>query len=224
MADLRLAVLDMAGTTVSDDGLVRRAFDAALADAGVDEGHPDRPDHERVIQQTMGSSKIEVFRQLFGSEEVAQSANRAFERSIDDDVAGGRIAPIPGAEEALARLRAAGLKICLTTGFSRPTQEELVAQLGWADLVDLSLAPHEGVRGRPHPDLVFTAIMQLELDDVAQVAVAGDTANDLRAGSRAGAAVVAGVLTGAHDRGQLTEAPHTHVLDSIAELPDVVGA
>ena len=49
--------------------------------------------------------------------------------------------------------------------------------------------------------------------------MAGDTASDLVAGTAAGAAVVAGVLTGAHGRDQLAAAPHTHVLDSIADPP-----
>lgn len=40
----RLAVLDMAGTTVADDGLVLRAFDAAAGAAGLP---ADGPDHDR---------------------------------------------------------------------------------------------------------------------------------------------------------------------------------
>jgi phosphoglycolate phosphatase-like HAD superfamily hydrolase len=55
------------------------------------------------------------------------------------------------------------------------------------------------------------------------VAVVGDTANDLWSGWRAGAAVVAGVLTGAHDRPQLEAAPHTHLLASVADLPAILG-
>ena len=65
----------------------------------------------------------------------------------------------------------------------------------------------------------LAAILALEVDDVRQVAVAGDTANDLLAGTRAGASIVAGVLTGAHDRATLAAAPHTHVLDSVVDLP-----
>jgi len=33
---------------------------------------------------------------------------------------------------------------------------------------------------------------------------------------------VAGVLTGAHSAEELAEAPHTHLLDSIGDLPGVV--
>ena len=65
--------------------------------------------------------------------------------------------------------------------------------------------------------------MRLEIDDVRSVAVAGDTMSDIVSGHRAGARVVAGVLTGAHDRARLSEASPTHVLDSIDELPAVIS-
>jgi len=54
--------------------------------------------------------------------------------------------------------------------------------------------------------------------------VAGDTVSDLVAGTRSGASIVAGVLTGAHSAAELAEAPHTHLLGSIAELPGIVLA
>ncbi len=127
--------------------------------------------------------------------------------------------PIDGAVDAIAALRAAGVRVCLTTGFSPATLTALLDTLGWHDRVDLALAPGPGIRGRPHPDLVLTAVLRLGVDDVRRVAVAGDTASDLLAGTRAGASVVAGVLTGAHDRDTLAAAPHTHVLESIVDFP-----
>jgi phosphoglycolate phosphatase-like HAD superfamily hydrolase len=48
--------------------------------------------------------------------------------------------------------------------------------------------------------------------------------SDLLAGTRAGAGVVAGVLTGAHSRDDLATAPHTHIIDSVADLPAVLRA
>jgi phosphoglycolate phosphatase-like HAD superfamily hydrolase len=48
--------------------------------------------------------------------------------------------------------------------------------------------------------------------------VVGDTVGDIRSGLAAGARIVAGVLTGAHDRDRLTAAGATHVLDSVAQL------
>ena len=50
--------------------------------------------------------------------------------------------------------------------------------LGWQSLADLVLAPGEGVRGRPYPDLILSALMRLEIDGVANVAALGDTSSD----------------------------------------------
>jgi phosphonatase-like hydrolase len=218
---IALAVLDLAGTTVRDDGAVEAAFVDALGavDAGPGtDGFAGRLDY---LRSTMGRSKIEVFQALLGDVARAARANDAFEAAYGARVARGAVQPIDGAEDALAALRAAGLRVCLTTGFSPATLAALLDALGWRDRVDLALAPGPGTRGRPHPDLILRAVLALEVDDVRAVAVAGDTASDLEAGTRAGASIVAGVLTGAHGRDQLAAAPHTHLLDSVAELPAV---
>ncbi len=216
---IALAALDMAGTTVADDGVVERSFLRALAEVGIPADDPRMPDHLAHVQRTMGQSKIEVFRALLHDEALAHRATHAFEAAIADIVRSGGVRPIDGAVDAMAELRARGVAVCLTTGFSADTQQLIVATLGWVDRVDLLLAPGPGVRGRPHPDLVLTAVLRLGVDDVRSVAVAGDTANDLLAGTRAGAGIVAGVLTGAHGRAELEAAPHTHLLDSVADLP-----
>ena len=64
-----------------------------------------------------------------------------------------------------------------------------------------------------------TAVLRLHIDDVAEVAVVGDTTSDLIAGTRSGASLVVGVLGGAHTRAELSAAPHTHLLDSVTDLP-----
>lgn len=221
----RLACLDMAGTTVADDGTVLAAFAAALDELAV-AGEAERARMTDHVVETMGESKITVFRALFpGDENRAQAGNQAFEAAYAGRIDAAR--PIDGAEQALAELRADGIAIALTTGFSRPTADALLDHLGWRGLIDLSLTPAEvGGRGRPHPDLVLAAMARLS--DAApgrppiraeQVAVAGDTAGDVRSGLAAGARIVAGVLTGAHDRARLSEAGATHLLGSVAQLP-----
>jgi phosphoglycolate phosphatase-like HAD superfamily hydrolase len=42
------------------------------------------------------------------------------------------------------------------------------------------------------------------------------------AGWRAGAGIVAGVLTGAHRRPDFEAVPHTHILDSVTDLSGLV--
>ncbi len=120
-------------------------------------------------------------------------------------------------------MRAAGVKICLTTGFAPETQQLIVDALGWADRSTSPSLPGPGGGVAPIPTWPSTRSCALGVDDVRSLAVAGDTANDLLAGWRAGAGVVAGVLTGAHGRAELEAAPHTHVLAAIADLPAALG-
>ncbi|MEU8582587.1 phosphonatase-like hydrolase [Streptomyces abikoensis] len=222
-----LVVLDMAGTTVADDGLVERAFDAAARALGVEPGSPEHTAQLAHVRATMGESKISVFRHLFGGdEEKARRANAAFETAYGRLVGAGHVVPIPGAREAVERLRDQGRTVVLTTGFARVTQDAILAALGWTGLADLTLCPADaGGRGRPYPDMVLTALLRTRAADSVQgIAVAGDTSYDMRSARRSGAALAAGVLTGAHDEAALRAAGATHVLGSVAELPDAIAA
>jgi phosphonatase-like hydrolase len=219
---VQLACLDLAGTTVADDGVVARAFDAALDELAVVAG-PERDRMAEYVRTTMGTSKIEVFRALFGDEARARAANAAFEAAFDDLVRRGAVRPLPGAAETVGALRSAGVRVALTTGFSVPTRRRLLDALGWADLADLALSPADAGRGRPYPDMILAAVVRLGIDSVQAVAVAGDTEADMASGVRAGASVVAGVLTGTGDADALWRGGATAVLDSIADLPDLLG-
>jgi len=218
--DIRLVVLDMAGTTVADGGLVEEAFAAAARHMGAE---PDSMlDY---VRATMGESKISVFRHLFGEEGKAQDANKAFEAAYAALVDGGRVAALPGARETIESLKSQGRTVVLTTGFARTTQDAILAALGWQDLADLTLCPADaGGRGRPYPDMALTAFLRTAVaDDVRQIAVVGDTSYDMLSGVRAGAGLVAGVLTGAHDADALRAAGANQVLDGVGQLPGVLA-
>jgi phosphonatase-like hydrolase len=220
----QVACIDMAGTTVRDDGLVDQAFTVAVAGQGVAPGTTEYERMRAVVRKTQGQSKIEVFRLLLGGDERrARAANETFEEAYGLLVDEGAVTPIPGAIEAIETLRAAGVKVALMTGFARATQEAIIDAVGWRGLVDLTLSPAEAGRGRPYPDLVLVAALRLGVDDVRRVAVVGDTPLDVIAGCRAGAGLVAGVLTGACDRPTLLAAGATHVIGSVGQLPNLLG-
>ncbi|MFG3286821.1 HAD family hydrolase [Streptomyces sp. NPDC048111] len=225
MTTYGLIVLDMAGTTVADGGLVERAFGAAADRLGVEPGsaeHATMLDH---VRATMGESKISVFRHLFGDEGRARRANAAFEEAYGALVGEGLVAPVEGAREAVETLASQGRTVVLSTGFARVTQDAILDALGWRDLVPLTLCPADaGGRGRPYPDMVLSALLRTgAVDRVHDIAVAGDTTYDMLSGVRSGASLVAGVLTGAHDEEALAGAGATHVLGSVAELPSLIG-
>ena len=228
MTRITVACLDMAGTTIADDGTVLEAFSAAITAQNLPAATYDQAMTD--VRSSMGQSKIEVFRRILGDEETAQKANDAFEDHYAAAVRGGAVAAVPGAEETITALRQAGVRVCLATGFSPATRDAIIDKLVWGGLIDLALSPadagfwgFEG-RGRPWPDLPLIALLKLRGGAVSELAVVGDTASDIESGLRAGAAIVAGVLTGASSRADLERAGAPLILDTIADiLPYVTG-
>ena len=217
-----LACLDMAGTTVRDDGAVEAAFTTALAAVGIAEGTPRFEEAEGVVRRTMGWSKADVFATLL-EPGAAGEATTAFAAAYEAIVASGAVGEIPGAVGVLRDLRAAGVKVCLTTGFEATTRDALLDALGWRGEIDLALSPADVGRGRPAPDLILGAMARLGVEDPRAVAVAGDTVSDLEAGHAAGAGAVIGVLSGAHDEATLATASPTAVIADVTSLIDVLG-
>jgi phosphonatase-like hydrolase len=131
---------------------------------------------------------------------------------------------MPGATDVFKICRDAGIRVCLTTGFSPATRDAIISELGWGNLIDLALSPADAGRGRPWPDLPLTALLFLNGGAVSELAVAGDTPSDVESGLRAGAGIVAGVLSGAGSRADLEQAGAPLILDTIADLvPHVLG-
>jgi phosphoglycolate phosphatase len=208
----QLVVLDMAGTTITDHGVVQQSVDAALQCCGL------APISPADLQPLRGLAKKDMFRQLAPDAATAGALHQAFNGLMLEAVSAGALPPRTGAGQTLAALRERGIKTCLMTGFEPVVQSALLKRLGWRDDVDLAVAPSSTLRGRPYPDLILHAVLALHVDDVRSVVVAGDTTNDLYAGTRAGAGQIIGVLGGAHARDLLSSAPHTAIVDSVPDI------
>lgn len=208
-----LVILDMAGTTVEDGGQVPFAFASALSANGV-----SVTDDE--MTRVRGSSKREAIRNLLPPERIgdADQIYQEFRRQLALVYHGG-VRAIPGAVDVIRDLRARGIKVALTTGFDRDIATLLLASLGWTrDAVDAVVCGDEVPRGRPAPDLIFVAMKLTMIEDLARVANVGDTALDLESAARAGVRWNIGVLSGAHSREALERAPHTNIIESVADL------
>jgi phosphoglycolate phosphatase len=216
LTHITVACLDMAGTTVRDDGAVIDAFASAIATQNLPVAAYQQA--MRDVRSSMGQSKIEVFRRILGGEQAAQQANEAFEDHYAAAVRAGHVTAMPGATDVFKACRLAGIRVCLATGFSPTTRDAIISELGWGDLIDLALSPADAGRGRPWPDLPLAALLFLHGGAVSELAVAGDTASDVESGLRAGAGVVAGVLTGASSRADLEQAGAPLILDTIGDI------
>jgi len=219
---ISVAVLDMAGTTLADDGVVEAAFNEAMESSGIGPGTDGYPAALEYVRVTMGQSKIEVFRHLLDDEGQAQQANTAFEAAYASHVRDGGVKAIAGARETIELLQANGIKVALTTGFAAATRDLILSEVGWTGLADLVLAPSDVGRGRPYPDLNLTAMLRLGGASVSELLVAGDTPSDMAAAVNAGAALRVGVLSGSGTASDLRSAGASHLVDDITALPGLL--
>ncbi len=216
--NLEMVAFDVAGTVLNDDGLVIAAFKNAFEATQPDLWPTHGEQWTQYAIDTMGQSKIHVFTELLGDAEKAHTANAAFEESYVSEITEVGAVAIAGAEDLFKYLRAKGVAIALTTGFSRSTLNTLLIELGWKDLIDISVTPGEAGRGRPHPDMLQKAATTLGITNPASVIVVGDTAADMQAAVSFGAGQAIGVLSGAHDEHRLHDAGATSVINSVADL------
>ena len=217
-----MVAFDVAGTVLNDDGLVISAFKKAFEATQPDLWPTQGAEWTQYAIDTMGQSKIDVFTKLLGDVEKAHQANVAFEESYVQEIAEVGAVPIAGAEDIFKYLRSRGVAVALTTGFSRSTLDRLLIELGWKDLIDLSITPSEAGRGRPHPDMLNMAVEVLGITKPEHVIVLGDTASDMQAAVAFGAGQAIGVLTGAHDEHILHDAGATSVINSVADLKTLI--
>jgi len=210
----------MAGTTVVDDGQVPQAFKTALADHGISVGEAD-------IRNVRGASKRQAILDLLpagpGREDRAASALDAFREHLAR-LYKGSVREIPGASGAFGWLRSRGVRVALNTGFDRETAQMLLDALGWRDgTVDAVVCGDDVARGRPAPDMILRCMELTRVSGAGSVANVGDTVLDLQAGHNAGVRWNIGVLTGAHERAVMAAQPHTRLLPSVADLPELFG-
>jgi phosphonatase-like hydrolase len=220
--NVEMVAFDVAGTVLNDDGLVIAAFKNAFEATQPDLWPTHGAEWTQYAIDTMGQSKIHVFTELLGDAEKAHTANVAFEQSYVSEIAEVGAVPIAGAEDVFKYLRSKGVAIALTTGFSRTTLDKLLTELGWKDLIDISVTPGEAGRGRPHPDMLQKAASTLGITNPASVIVLGDTAADMQSAISFGAGQAIGVLTGAHDEHRLHDAGATSVINSVADLKTLI--
>ena len=216
-----LFVFDMAGTTVDDAGdHVATALVAVLEGAGVRVTARD-------VDPVMGIPKPLAIRELLrqardrvpDAAEVA-SVHAEFQSAMVDFY---RIDPsvreIPGATTLFRRLRDAGVRVALDTGFDRAIVDAIIERLGWQDVVDDSIASDEVEHGRPAPDMIRALMKRAGVTDPARVAKLGDSVSDIEEGLNAGCGFV-GAIVNIRTEPFVASYPSVIPVHSLAALPE----
>ena len=222
MSRIKLVVFDIACTIIEDHGEVVRAFAKALRENGISFAEDE-------LKKWKGASKREVIRyfvERVEPKEDVESKVEASYRRFRSELEGcymERLVPIAGAVETFRWCRDHDILLATTTGFYREISDLVLNQTGWRDFFAANISSSDVREGRPAPYMIFHAMETTGVKSVKDVINVGDTPLDLQSGSNAGVAGVVGVLTGAHDRESLQAAPHTHVINSVAELPQLIA-
>lgn len=227
---IRLAVFDIAGTTIKDNSNVAAAFQQAFLQHGFSEVSLAE------ANEKMGYPKPLAIREIL-SQHVADS-DTITEILVDDihevfvanmieyykQTPG--IAPMEDAEAVFSKLQQMGIKVGLDTGFSRDITDVILERVGWKNspLIDLTVASDEVKRGRPFPDMIQRMMELLEIEDTREIIKIGDTEVDVNQGHQTGCLMSIAVTTGAYTEYELRKHYPTHVIHSLSELIPIVEA
>lgn len=220
----RLAVFDIAGTTVTDSDHVAHAFQDAFREHGVSVIVAE-------VNPLMGFRKTEAIGELLkargmsADEEFVDSIHAAFiDAMIRFYTESGSVGPMAGAEAVFAHLHGMGLRVALNSGFPAVIVEAIVSRFGWRrrGLVDEHIASDQVERGRPFPFMIAELMGRLGISDPRTVVKVGDTPVDIQEGRMAGCGLVVGVTTGSFGRGALESFSPDHVIDSLGELKTLI--
>lgn len=222
---IKLAVFDIAGTTLKDNHEVSKVFQTALS-------HFDYHLSLDRIDPLMGYEKAFAIRQLLEAhspegieEQLVKSIHQTFMEQMMRYYETAELQPLPNVEATFRKLQEAGIRVGINTGFSRNIASIIIDRLQWEkrQLIDLLIASDEVPEGRPHPYMIRSMMHSLQISDPLEVMKVGDTEVDIREGQNAGCRYVVGVTTGIFSREGLAIYNPTHIIDDIADVVTIAS-
>lgn len=225
--DIQLAVFDIAGTTLHDESNVGLVLQQVIQeDAGIPVTLPE-------VNEVMGYAKPWAIRYLLRQKQDARHNDPGFidylhshfvQRMSDHYRHSAGVREKSGAGAVLGALKQRGIKIALDTGFDRAITDTILKRVGWLNngMIDAVITSDEVPQGRPYPYMIYRAMEQLGIRSIRQVAKIGDTLSDLEEGTNAGCTYVIGITTGAYTKEALQAGPHTHLIDSLEEILNII--
>ena len=223
---IQLVVFDIAGTTLYDNDFVNIAFRNAMQSSGYEVT-------QREVNDVMGLKKPQAIRMMLEkrmpaeniTEQMIDDIHHVFLKNMIDFYKNDPdIREIEGASNVFRILKENGIKVALDTGFSRDITQTIIDRIGWErdGLIDASVCSDEVPAGRPHPYMIEKIMQQLGINDVKAIAKVGDTPSDLEEGNNTGTRFVIGVTSGAYTKEELLQYPHTHIVNSVNDILEIV--
>ncbi len=241
---IKAVILDWAGTTVDFGSLapvktLQRVF--ADADMPITEAQARRDmgiakrDHIAALLATLKADPHDVDHLYQSFIPLQFECLREYSQVIDG---------VPGVVNSL---KAKGIKIGSTTGYTRAMLDVLVEQAAAQGYVpDCSFSPEDAGSGRPNPFMIYAAAVKMQVYPLNAIIKVGDTPSDIAEGLNAGVWSVGVAATGNGiglskadfaalpkaeqsqriqlARQELKNAGAQYVIDTLDELPSLIEA
>ena len=237
MGKISMIIFDLSGTTVEDDMGVRDCLYRAAEEYKL----ITTPEE---ILINMGTNKIHLYQFLIARQRGMEIDIKDFEKIRDPETLEEALTvynrytelmvqhyrnqtqEISGTSDTFRWCHEHGIKVATDTGFHRIVVDAIMEGLGWVrdGLVDLAVDVEHipGEIGRPAPFMIYYAMTQLNIQSVHEVIKVGDTPADMLEGHNAGCRGVVGVLSGPRPVEAFGKYWHTHIIPSVADLPDLI--
>ena len=178
-------------------------------------------DYLRHLREWVPHFRTEIWRHALAEESVGNDALAAElgvlfarrRRELQDR--------LPGAEEVLRRLRAAGIRIGLLTNGAPDLQREKIEASGLGMFFDAAVVSGEIGTGKPEPEIFRQLLGKLGAEPDESLMVGNSLARDIVGGKRAGLHTCWLALEGEEEPLGLVEPDYT--IRSLGELPAIAG-
>ncbi len=223
---IALVVFDIAGTTVTDNGNVNKAFHNAFLNAGYNIRVED-------IDNIMGYRKVDAIQMILSDYHLSGDIEKNLIEIIHNDFTHSMVKfyendetlePLPFAVDTFKILQDNNIKVALNTGFTKIITDTILNRLQWNNtpLINAVICSDEVPEGRPQPFMIQALIKKLNISSPMQVAKVGDTEVDILEGRNAGCTKVIAVTTGAFTSALLESFHPDHIINSLQQLPALI--
>lgn len=217
MPNLELVIFDCDGVLVDSEVISNRVLARLLTAEGLPRTLAEtRRDYQGLLldeiatrtEESLGRPVSPDFLERFQAER-----NEEFRRELQ---------PVPGAADAVRRIKAAGIPVCVASQGKLKKTRMTLGLTGLDRLFDPEavFSAYSVARGKPHPDLFLHAAQTMGAEPSACVVVE-DTPSGVTAGVAAGMRVFG--YTADSDPAALRAAGAERLLESLSELPGALG-
>ncbi len=185
-----LVIFDADGTLIDNRHAIRSNFNYARQA----HGYPPLPESE--IDAMIGTPLVEMYERTLPESArhlAPQMAKMHVERYLTNCDQG--IVILDGAVSTLEYLQQNGFKSAVATSKSTHGVQHLFQKIGLYDRFDMVIGVQDGIKPKPHPDMIYYILEQLQIEKQRAVLV-GDTPTDIITARNAGIPVIV-VTTGA---------------------------